>query len=377
MIAPPLPPDRRLPDRAPIPQLHQLTGLRGIAAWFVVFYHVRIATIALFPAEVIDVFDRGYLAVDLFFMLSGFVMWLNYGARLRAEGFAGAPAFWWKRIARIWPLHMAVLGAMALFVGVLIATGRPFDKYPLAELPLHILLLQNWGFTTELAWNHPAWSISTELGAYVVFPAMVLACRWERLRLPVLLGIAAILLATLYGLFAALGHDRLTADIPGLGLWRCLLGFSVGAVIALVWQRLSARGTGALLPAICGATALVAGFALGLPETAFAPAVFACALLALALDGSFISRVLASRPLRWLGDISYATYLTHFFLFILFKIAVVGEDGQVSAGELAAFFALVLAVSAAAFHGFEKPAQRWMNARRPRIFGGTPARAPN
>ena len=373
MIAPPLPQD----GRTAIPQLHQLTGLRGIAAWFVVFYHIRLASLDLFPDDVIAVFARGYLAVDLFFMLSGFVMWLNYGARLRSEGWGGAPAFWWKRIARIWPLHMAVLAAMIAFVAVLVATGRPTEGYPVAELPLHILLLQNWGFTHELSWNHPAWSISTELAAYVVFPALVLAARWERMRPGALCALLALLLAALWAVFAANGHDRLGQDIAGLGLWRCLLGFAAGMVLALVWQALSARGSGPAIPALGAIAALAAGFGLGLPETAFAPAAFACVLLALALDRGTASRLLGSAPLRWLGDVSYATYLTHFFLFILFKIAFVDDGGQLTAGALALFLVLVLAVSAAAFHLFEKPAQRWMNARRPRLFGGTPARLPN
>lgn len=369
MIAPPINP--------PVPQLHQLTGLRGIAAWFVVLYHIRLATTDMFAPEIIELFAKGYLAVDLFFMLSGFVMWLNYGARLRASGWSGAPSFWWKRIARIWPLHMAVLAGMIAFVAVLIATGRPFAAYPLGELPLHVLLLQNWGFTPDLSWNHPAWSISTELAAYIIFPALVLAAAWERIRAIVLMAVAAGLLFALHTLYAASGHRNLGEDIAALGLWRCLIEFAIGMLVALVWQTLRQRRTQATGPAIATLAVLSAGFAIGLPETAFIPAAFACGLLSLALSEGAISRVLASRPLRWLGDISYATYLTHFFAFILFKIALVGSDSQLTAGELALFLALVLAISAAAFYGFEKPAQRWMNMRRPQMFGGTPSRAAN
>ena len=71
-------------------------------------------------------------------MLSGFVMWLNYGARLREQGLSGAPQYWWKRIARIWPLHALVLAGMALFAVMLALTGRDTANYPLAELPLQI-----------------------------------------------------------------------------------------------------------------------------------------------------------------------------------------------------------------------------------------------
>ncbi len=366
------------PIRPAIPQLDQLTGLRGIAAWFVVLYHVRLATTGLFPPTMIDVFAKGYLAVDLFFMLSGFVMWLNYGARLRADGWPGARRFWWKRVARIWPLHLLVLAAMIAFAAVLVATGRSTAGYPFAELPLHILLLQNWGFTADLAWNHPAWSISTELAAYLLFPALVLAARWETMALTSLALVAAFLLAGLHSVFALAGYSELGMAIPQLGLWRCLAGFATGSVLALVWQRLEGgRGRTAVSFGLVSVALAVGGIAADLPETAFVPAAFATGLLALALGTGPFARLLASSPLQWLGDLSYATYLSHFFLFILFKIVFVDDDGMLGAGELGLFLAVVLAASAALFHGFEKPAQRWLNARAPRGFGRDTLKAPS
>src|SRR3569623_689059 len=107
-------------------------------------------------------------------MLSGVVRWLNYGARIAQGGLSEAPRFWWKRFARVWPLHAAVLAGLALFALVLLVTGRDASHYPFAQLPLHLLLVQNWGFTHALTWNDPAWSVSTALGAYIVFPFDVL-----------------------------------------------------------------------------------------------------------------------------------------------------------------------------------------------------------
>ena len=361
MIAPPLPG----PGNPRPPQIDQLTGLRGIAAWFVVIYHMRLSCEAVLPSWALDIFARGYLAVDLFFMLSGFVMWLNYGAKLRAGGLVLAPAFWWKRVARIWPLHLAILAAMVAFALVPLATGRDTAGYPFAQLPLHVLLLQNWGMTDALAWNHPAWSISTELAAYLIFPFLVLAVRWETLGPVALFAGIAVLCGAIFALFEASGHDWLGADIPRLGLWRCLAEFAIGIALALVWQRWS-HSRAAVVP-LAAALAIVLGiaWALGLPETAFAPAAFALLLLALALDGGAIARVFASRPMRMLGDASYATYLAHFFLFILFKIAFVGPEGQLTGAQFAAFLLILLGVSAALFHGLEKPAQRALNALRP------------
>src|SRR5690349_10358782 len=155
----------------PRADLPALTGIRGVAAWFVVLYHIRLGLAWALPPEALAVLSKGYLAVDLFFMLSGFVLWLNYSNRLRAGGIGTAPAFLLRRIARIWPLHLVMLAGAIAFVLAVAATGRePSDHYPWGELPLHLLLIQNWGFTNALTWNDPAWSISCELAAYMMLP---------------------------------------------------------------------------------------------------------------------------------------------------------------------------------------------------------------
>src|SRR3546814_12632267 len=89
------------------PELRALTSVRGLAAWMVVLYHIRLS-IAGLPEAWVDVFAKGYLAVDFFFLLSGFVIWLTYGERLR-ERDASVVAFWQRRIARIYPLHLFML----------------------------------------------------------------------------------------------------------------------------------------------------------------------------------------------------------------------------------------------------------------------------
>ncbi|MHA6317951.1 acyltransferase family protein [Altererythrobacter sp. CAU 1778] len=358
MIAPPL-------DGRDVPQLHALTGLRGLAAWMVVLYHVRGSLTQLLPGEAIEIFAKGYLAVDLFFMLSGFVMWLNYGPRFRANGFGEVRGFWWKRFARIWPLHALVLLGMIGFVLALIGTGRDTAGYPLEELPLHILLLQNWGFTGALSWNHPAWSISTEMAAYVIFPVLACLVPWERLRPAILLLIVAMLFAVLATGFLAMGYATLGEDIPRMGLIRCLAEFSAGIALCALWQQWRGREGAAFWCLAAFAVLGIVATELSLPEVVFAPAVLASLMLSLALDTGRISQILGGRVLRWLGDVSYATYLTHFFVFVLFKIAFVGSDMQIGWGGLALYLGTVLGASAMLYHNFEKPAQRWLNSRAP------------
>ncbi|WP_240624645.1 acyltransferase family protein [Aurantiacibacter odishensis] len=360
MIAPPIP-----PQRSGIPHLAALTGLRGIAAWWVVFYHARLSLTDWMPEAGIAVAAKGYLAVDLFFMLSGIVMWLNYGGRLRREGAAGAPAFWWRRFARIWPLHAAVLGAMVAFALVLLATGRDMANYPLAELPLHVLLVQNWGLTPDLTWNHPAWSISTEVGAYLIFPLAVAALRWEAMRPWALVAGVIVAALALHGVFTLAGAQTLGEQITRLGLVRCIIEFGIGMMLANLWAAWRGRGaTGLVCAAVC-ALCLAALWLLDGMETLLVPLAFAALLLALALDEGPVSRLFSARPLVWLGDTSYATYLVHFPLLIALKLVAVDESRQIGQAAFAAYLIVLPALSGGLYRWLEKPAQKWLSARQP------------
>jgi peptidoglycan/LPS O-acetylase OafA/YrhL len=353
-------------ERASPAHLDALTGIRGIAAWLVVLYHIRDALWSILPPKVIAVLAKGYLAVDLFFILSGFVLWYNYAPRLRNGGLGAAGHFLWRRIARIWPLHLFILGLFVIFAPTFVAAGREPSFYPMSELPLHVLLIQNWGFTTELKWNDPSWSISTEMAAYLAFPLVVAAVKWERLPTAVLLALAVVVLGAIQLYFWADDDTILGADISRLGLVRCLLEFSLGNLLCLLWLRWRGAEHGAKMAFAACAAILGAGIYTALPETAFVPACFAAGLMALALGRGWIVRALGGPVLRYLGEISYSTYLAHTFLFLAFKLAYAGTSPQIGWLGLAAFLALVLAASAALYHGIEKPAQRWMNRHTPR-----------
>lgn len=356
-----------------IPQLDALTGLRGIAAWWVVLYHLRLSLTKLIPADGIAALGTGYLAVDLFFLLSGFVMWLNYGERIATGGVRETLRFWWRRVARIWPLHVAILALLLPFALVLRVTGRDAAGYPLAELPLHLLLVQNWGFTSELSWNHPAWSISTEAAAYLLFPVMVLGFGRKRLGPVACIAVVVALAAALHALYALTGHASLGEAIPQLGLWRCIAQFAMGAVLCRLWQQWRDRRWAAA-GALAAAALLLAARLLGLAETACLPLAFACLLLAVALDEGPLARRLGSRGPRWLGDVSYATYLAHVPLLVLFKLVFVGADLQLSAVDLALYLAALVALSATFHRWLERPAQSWLR-QHPPFLGRRPGAA--
>ena len=98
-----------------------------------------------------------------------------------------------------------------------------------------------------------------------------------------------------------------------------------------------------------------------LPETLAVPLAFAALLLALALSCGARGNVLEVAPLHYLGEISYATYLGHFLLFVLFKIAFVDDPRAIPPLLVALFLVMVLGLSVALYHLVERPAQRWVN----------------
>lgn len=350
-------------------ELRALTSVRGAAAWLVVLFHIR-TSIAGLPAPVVAVVDRGYLAVDFFFLLSGFVIWLSWSERVRAGGAGALPEFLRRRIARIWPLHLFMLGFALALALLLHATGREAAQFPFAELPLHVVLLQNWGFTSALSWNIPAWSISCEFGAYLLFPWLTLAIDWRRVPTPAILAAIGALLLLLHATFALHGGDSLDREITRLGPIRCLLQFASGTAICALWLRWKAQWRAPALISAAFAIVVLGGWIAGrLPETLAIPAAFAALLLLLALTAGRTGNPLEAAPLHYLGEISYATYLSHILLWFAFKLAFV-EDAHAVAWPLIGFYlVLVLASSVALYHWVERPAQKWVNAlslRRPR-----------
>ncbi|HVJ01060.1 MAG TPA: acyltransferase [Sphingomonas sp.] len=341
-------------------ELRALTSARGIAAWLVVLFHLR-QSIAGLPASASALLDKGYLAVDFFFLLSGMVIWLAYSERLREGGLRSVPDFLRRRVARIWPLHAFLLGVALALALLLAATGRPAPQFPLAELPLHLLLVQNWGFTDALAWNDPAWSISCELAAYLLFPVLAFAIDWRRVPTPAVVAALAALLVLLHAVFAARSAANLGEDIPHLGLIRCILEFACGTAVGALWLRW--RGEWQLPAALTTSAALLLLLS-PLVETLRIPAAFAALLLALALTAGRRRNPLEARPLHWLGEISYATYLAHYPLWFAFKLALVADPRAVPPATVALYLVLVLAASAVLHHMVERPAQRWLNGLR-------------
>jgi peptidoglycan/LPS O-acetylase OafA/YrhL len=91
------------------------------------------------------------------------------------------------------------------------------------------------------------------------------------------------------------------------------------------------------------------------------PLFLAGLLLAIALTADHVGNPLAARPVHYLGEISYSTYLVHFLLYIVFKILFVDDPGNVPPLLIGLFLLLTFLASVALYHGVERPAQRALN----------------
>jgi len=354
-------------------ELPGLTPLRGIAALWVVFYHFSNEYLPqLDTKDFSHIIPKGYLAVDLFFLLSGFVLAHVYGSGLEFGRPCRFLPFIRARLARVYPLHLFVL---IVFVSLTLAVnGLQHPSEQLSEpIPLtgerslialvaNLFMLQGV-HAGALSWNYPAWSISTEFMAYLAFP-LLLPVVWRagpRLRLALTL----LLLGTLGG-FSYATNDYFNQWDGAPAVLRCLTEFLLGCVVYVTFGRKE----GGIL-----ASDWIAFATLGLlllllqsngPDIA---TVLLFALLigvAVANDGWF-AQVLNARPLVWLGEISYSLYLVQDLVKYATteSLAAAGLHQlqlsiPVSLALAGAMIAACLAVSTVTYRLVEEPARRYM-----------------
>ena len=212
------------------PRLAVLDGLRGVAALAVLLFHGRF----WLPKHV---FGHGYLAVDFFFMLSGFVIPYAYGRKLETGGISKRQ-FVRERLIRLYPLTLlsAALAAIPLLLGV--TTGHvsagPYTLLQLFALAALAVPAPHQLATVPFPLNGPTWSISAELCANAVYLLIRAILRPPILALLILASAVGEAFYTIhYGTIGGFGPTFM----PGLGLAsRITFPFSIGMVLYL-WKR--------------------------------------------------------------------------------------------------------------------------------------------
>lgn len=360
-----------------------LESWRGICAIGVVLVHISLNSHIRTLAAV----RNAGLGVDFFFVLSGFVLGHAYSGRLTT--LRDAREFIIRRTGRLLPLHLfalAILVALELLKLFLVsrfhvsAGDAPFTgANSIAGLVASLFLVNGLGIIQYFTWNGPSWSVSTEFWAYLLF---LMACLAHKYRL------VASLLAVGCGL-ALLDIEMRHLPLHtynGVGLLRCLCGFSCGNLLNLLYRQLVARNVAPPPLAEYLALAIIAAIFIQLSPHQYllAPLGFSVAILIFAFERGLVSRILTTRIPLHLGLVSYSIYLMHMpVLDVMNGLArtvqsklhlhlyVPGTDGQLLlnvggawANDLATVFVVLLVIGVASFtyYAIENPGRIYFNA---------------
>jgi peptidoglycan/LPS O-acetylase OafA/YrhL len=340
---------------SPPAELRPLTSLRFFAAAWVALY-------AFWPDLDVPVVPtlvtKGYLGVELFFVLSGFILSHVYLAAHGEKRFSYG-GFLWARIARVYPLHIATLMGVGVLGLAALVLGMTIDGNILSvsSLPANLLMLHAWGLAPQAGWNHSSWSISAEWFAYLAFPAFAVVFWRLRERPGLAVAGAVACMVGLYAAFEALAGFPLTEATIRWGALRIVPCFAYGCALYLVYRRSQVPWAG-WVAALC-VVAMAAAGSLGAPDGVV---VLLGGGLILALASLPNTGWLASRPAVYLGEVSYAVYM----VLVPWQLLAVNLAARLTGSgdkklHLFAWLVVVLAlpvVAAIAHHLVERPARR-------------------
>ncbi len=354
-------PQARSPEAGDI---SALTALRFFPALWVVLYdywpNLSIAT----PPPLIA---KGYLGVEVFFILSGFILCHVYLPALGQGRFAYGQ-FLKARLARIYPLHLATLIGIGLMALGARSLGQIIDPNILSwsSLPANLLLVHAWGLAPVSGWNHPSWSISAEWFAYLSFPLFGAGALSLRGRPRLALAGAALALAGLYTAFQAWSGSPLTEATIRWGALRIVPCFAYGCALYLAWNGGLVRGraAGGIVAVIFGALGLFFAQA-GAPDMVIVLALGAI-IPGLSATSPSGKPNIALRFLAYLGEISYAIYMLCVPWNLLFVHATSFLFGyQKNSMPIFSWIILTIGViplAALAHHLVERPARTWVRS---------------
>lgn len=368
---------------APRGELRLLTSVRGLAAFWVFAGHSLNLAAAKLPLA-----DQPSMAVDIFIVLSGFVMVYSMRARGEAASNLSRATYTSFLLRRFWRLSPAFFVIFAIAMGLaewtghlresLTALGSPapqgnrYTDQSATNIALHLTYMFGLFPSYSSRSPIPDWSISLEMQFYMVFPLIFAVTERYRWR-----GVLVILALSLLLLLAAPAYFDAFSKPSALPLKINL--FLAGMVLArLALPETFARSRG-IAVLVIGAAMLMAlvptDGSLLAPRNIVRPGlVLALALIILCEVRevqSWLARLLRWRGLRYIGDLSYSLYLVHLVILVPLEAMLArttGMTGLTLAGiSLLAATPAVLAASSLLYHFVEKPGVRlghWIEARR-------------
>lgn len=291
--------------------LAPLTAMRFWAAAWVVLYDFWPDLTGGRP----PIIAKGHLGVELFFVLSGFILshvyLRDWEAQIVGKGRFRYGAFLWARISRIFPLHVSTLVGIGLLGGAATLMGVRMTHSVLAwdALPANLFLVHAWGLSPRVGWNHASWSISAEWFAYLIFPAFAVVSAAFAKRPKLAVAAALVFLFGLYWAFQTVGGFPLTSATTQFGWLRIVPPFVYGCALHLLWRSgVVKTRREAKLGLFTALTAVAILTALQTPDAAVV-AVFGLLILGLAGLSSTGSTWLTNPFGVYLGEASFALYM--------------------------------------------------------------------
>ncbi len=362
----------------------QLTGLRTVGAVWVVMLHALSLTIALWPewSNVSRLALGGNLGVDLFFLLSGFIITHNYLADLGKGSVRRALHFWGLRLARLYPVFLLVLVAWAIFLimqspqegGLFDGTLSP------RNVVMNLLLLNHIPPASSI--SSTSWSVCLEFGAYLAFPFLaVLLVRIRSALLAAILTVAVLAGGVL--LLIKLDVQSFEFFTYRVGWVRLAFEFLAGCLLYVTWSLSGRWREGRHWDIAFVAAGLGIVYAC-LHEDPTHPGFFPLAavpLLALAVvscagSTGIVRGFFSAAPMMWMGRISYSLYMTHFF-----TLAIVTNGLRewwvrwppspfVREATPILIYAVIVIVAAGVYYLVEEPARRKLRRSVDRFDSG-------
>ncbi|RLA40742.1 MAG: hypothetical protein DRR42_25490 [Gammaproteobacteria bacterium] len=352
-----------------------LTGVRGIAAIWVVLHHLmgRWSFVESDYGAFSRLVDRGWLGVDLFFILSGFV--ISYVHRDDFKGHLSIKLtlrFLVLRLARIYPVHLVMTLAFVpvFFVSKYFLSFDVGDTFSLSKFLYSIFLINGWGLIEGGGWNGPSWSVSSEWFAYLAFPIIALfLSKYRRRWVSIIIIIIIFIGSTVLAFKLNNGSQYMLGE--KWTLFRVSTEFIIGCALRNIFDSLYKS----IVWDIVGSIAVILSIAFCVLDPShfydfFIIACFAVIVVSLSLANGFFAKIFGSRVLCYLGVVSYSMYMVHWiFILVLSKldrnIFLDDQNYQFMAQIFVAisFFVVVILAAHFMYYLVEAPMRRRLRPR--------------
>lgn len=341
--------------------LNNLTGLRFYTALWVFLYHFCVYTGGMSNFF----FEKGYLGVDIFFVLSGFILTYAYHKSFFLEKVNPKKYYHFlvKRFAKIYPLQVLTF----VIVGILLLVGKyVFHQQDLIIRPDHIvsnlLMIHAWNINDALSWNTHSWSLSDEWFAYVfLFILAVFIIKMNKIIGRIVLGLVVLFFIVRWFNIENFDLNQYTYN----GIERIIPEFFLGIFIGLL--RFDFNISKKIASSIFGLNVLML-FILTITDykvDALCMLLFAGMIYSLSFP-TYFDKLFNSKRMVYLGNISFAFYMFQLTAFYLFKpfqnyIARLNVSEYISDPiELLLLFLINLAMASLAFKYFEEPVRFYL-----------------